>query len=43
MSNNEIAKTLKELYELRSMRTELDDEISAQGRKGPNGRFLEMD
>ena len=29
MSNNEISKTLKELYELRAMRTELDDEISA--------------
>ena len=29
MSNNEICKTLKELYELRSMRNELDDEITA--------------
>ena len=29
MSNNEISKTLKELYELCAMRTELDDEITA--------------
>ena len=29
MSSNEISKTLKELYELRAMRTELDDEITA--------------
>ena len=29
MSNNEISKTLKELYELRAMRAELDDEITA--------------
>ena len=29
MSNNEICKTLKELYELRAMRAELDDEITA--------------
>ncbi len=29
MSSNEISKALKELYELRAMRTELDDEITA--------------
>lgn len=29
MSSNEISKTLKDLYELRAMRTELDDEITA--------------
>lgn len=29
MSSNEISKTLKELYELRAMRNELDDEITA--------------
>ena len=29
MSNNEISKTLKELYELRAMKSELDDEITA--------------
>ena len=29
MSNNEISKTLKALYELRSMRAELEDEITA--------------
>lgn len=29
MSNNEISKTLKELYELRAMKTELEDEITA--------------
>ena len=29
MSSNEISKTLKELYELRAMRTELEDEITA--------------
>ena len=29
MSTNEISKTLKDLYELRAMRSELDDEITA--------------
>ena len=29
MSNNEISKTLKALYELRFMRAELEDEITA--------------
>ena len=29
MSINEISKTLKDLYELRAMRSELDDEITA--------------
>ena len=29
MSSNEISKTLKDLYELRAMRSELDDEITA--------------
>ena len=29
MSANEISKTLKDLYELRAMRSELDDEITA--------------
>ena len=29
MSNNEISKTLKDLYELRAMKSELEDEITA--------------
>ena len=29
MSSNEISKTLKELYELRAMKAELEDEITA--------------
>ena len=29
MSNNQVAKTLKELFDLRAMRAELEDEITA--------------